>query len=111
MKTLLLLFAFIFAACAVSSSVQHYRFAGDNELHSFNVIQNPLGTKWTLYIDGKEIVTGSFGLLSYEDTKMATWNNKKVVLELRYSPGFLGLGSKTIATVFVENEKVAQFEF
>lgn len=103
--------AVLFVGCAVTSPVQNYRFQNDEKLHSFNVLQNGTQTKWTLYIDDAEIISGGFGLLSYNETISGKWNEKPVSMELNYNPGFLGIGRKTTANIFVGGEHVARFEF
>ena len=113
MKKYLLLFAvgLLLSGCAVTSNIQQYRFANDAELHTFNVVQNPLSTSWTLYIDGKEILSGGFPMFNYETSIPGQWNGKNVVMELYYNPGFLGFGRYVKSMVTVNGEKVAEFKF
>ncbi|MDD8018372.1 MAG: hypothetical protein PHP42_08360 [Bacteroidota bacterium] len=107
-----ILFAVLFFGCSSSSPVQNYRFAGENDAHSFNVVFHSWNNDYVLFIDGKEVMTLSPGqILTYNDSGIGEWEKKKVLMEWNYTPGFLGIGRKTVVTVSVSNERVAQFNF
>jgi len=111
MKKYFAVLVLLLFGCAVSSNVQQYRFANDPAVHNFQVIQNGAGNNWTLEIDGAAVLSGGFGLLSYENTIVGNWTGKKVSMELKYYPGVVGIGKKTTAAVFVEGEKITEFIF
>lgn len=109
---LALILALVIAACT-SSQFATYRPAGSTEanwqinvLHKSGVTQN-----FKVVINDSTVIDDDANFFSGSAEAKGLYKGKEVKLMVTYSSGFLGVGEKYTAMVFISNELVGKFEF
>ena len=115
MKTyylLALILGLVIAACT-SSQFATYRPAGSTEsnwqinvLHKSGVTQN-----FKVVINDSTVIDDDADFFSGDAEAKGMYRSKEVKLMVTHSSGFLGIGEKFTAMVFISNELVGKFEF
>jgi hypothetical protein len=107
-----ILFALVLAGCT-SSQFATYRPAGSTEpswqinvFHTSGVTQN-----FKVVINDSTVIDDNANFFSGEAEAKSTYRGKEIKLLVTYSHGFLGIGEKFTALVFISNELAGKFEF
>jgi len=107
-----IILALVIAACT-SSQFATYRPSGSTEaawqidvLHKSGVTQN-----FKVVINDSTVIDDDANFFSGNAEAKGTYRGKEVKLMVTYSHGFLGIGEKFIAMVFISNELAGKFDF
>ncbi len=111
MKKIIFLSLFFLIACT-SSQLTMYRSAETNRNWQIEVKHNDaLVHNFKVVINDSTVIDKDVNLFTGNAEAKGMYDNKEVRLLVNYSSGFLGIGKKYTALVFIEKELAAKFEF
>lgn len=107
-----IILALVVAACT-SSQFATYRPAGSTEANwQMNVLhKSGITENFKVVINDSTVIDDDANFFSGNAEAKGTYRGKEVKLMVTYSSGFLGVGKKFTAMVFISNELAGKFEF
>jgi hypothetical protein len=109
---MVIILALVFASCT-SSQFATYRPAGSTEANwQINVLHKSGFTEnFKVVINDSTVIDDDANFFSGNAEAKGSYRDKEIKLMVTYSSGFLGIGKKFTAMVFISNELAGKFEF